>query len=83
MNIVLGYGLSDFYFGMSMQKLIDRLGIPDKEYRSDRGDPRLQYYDLQGEFWFRHHDLRLHWIVCSHPNLKIFERSIIDSSKKE
>lgn len=82
MNIVLGYGLENIYFGLSIREIVELLGKPDKEFESDF-DFHIQYYSLQGDFWFRKQDLRLHWIQCSHPSSKIFDRLVISKDKEE
>lgn len=82
MDIVLGYGFDNIYFGLLEQEIIKRLGVPDKKYESDY-DLHFQYFPLRCDLWFRKEDIRLHWIECSHPEIRIYDELIINKSKEE
>lgn len=70
MNIAPGIGLNNIRFGITEANVIALLGEPNKA-QNDPGTERrqLQYNSLRSTFCFD--DTNLHWIHCSHPELKV------------
>ncbi len=74
MKLIVGKGMDRLLFGCTEDFVVSELGRPDKVYFADDGDRRLAYDCMRCCFWFRND--RLHWIICAHPDLRIFGRSL-------
>lgn len=80
MRITLGYGFDNIYFGMRQEDVINFLGQPDKQYETDY-DFHFTYFSLRCDLWFLKEDSRLHWIHCSNPKMKLFDKLIYNNQK--
>jgi hypothetical protein len=50
MDVRPGMGIGDLLFGLTKPELVRALGPPDRQYRTDSGVLRLQYFARRTEF---------------------------------
>lgn len=83
MDATIGKGLGKILFGMREPDLIEALGPADKAYDDDMGR-YLQYDALRCTLWLDpEQDGRLHWIVCSHPDLTLLGQRLMGRPRDE
>jgi len=82
MNILIGYGISPFYFGITEEEAITLQGNPSKKYQDEFEDIHVLYNELEITLKFeKDKNFRLGWIETSNTNLSFPEFSPWDMSQ--
>ena len=77
MNIHLGQGIDDYYFGATESQIVKRLGKPDRLYQEDK-ETDYEYDELKITFrFYENHANKLGWIETENQNATLFKNRII------
>ncbi|EMO79270.1 hypothetical protein LEP1GSC126_2838 [Leptospira kirschneri str. 200801774] len=84
MNIEIGKGLNEIYFGMSIDEVKSKLGEPDEIYDYDYEGTQstgYEYFSEESEYEFdQEEDNKLYSITISNPSIRLFGKPIIGES---
>lgn len=85
MEIKVGIGIDDIYFGMSQKDVVAKLGKPDKINSNLMKNAVTYFYnDKMALFYFdEEDDLKLTSIEVYHPEALMFNQPVINKSKSE
>ena len=82
MDIEIGTGLGDVYFGLTQKALIAKLGVPDQKRIAQDGNALLYYNDIQSVFHFEvSHGRRLGWLESDNPECTLYGKRIFRMSQ--
>ena len=87
-EIQLGTGISNIYFGFTMDQVKDIMGEPEEIEESDEDDEfehrAFNYWEKGYSFFFdREDDYRLSCIQTENDNVLLFNTNVIQKSTKE
>jgi hypothetical protein len=78
MKIDLKNGIGGSLFGMKEKDVIKLFGEPDRKYKDDENNVIYLYNDKKLRLTFyEEEDLRLGYLITSHPNAELFSGKVI------
>lgn len=78
MKINLKTGIDQLIFGMKQNDVIAVYGKPDKDYKDEDDNVIFAYNGLKARLTFyQDEDLKLGYLVVSHPDLELFGNKVI------
>lgn len=84
MDINIGKGIEDIFFGQTENQLVNIYGAPDKQYILDSDDICYEYNNLQFAINFDSEDNnRVCWIDIRNKDTKVLGYYLWDKSKKD
>ncbi|WP_177735380.1 hypothetical protein [Flavobacterium inviolabile] len=78
MKINLKTGIDELIFGMTQKNVMAVYGEPDRQYKDDENNIIYLYNDKRIRVTFyEDEDMRMGYLICSHPDLELFGNRII------
>ncbi|WP_286915652.1 hypothetical protein [Flavobacterium sp. UBA4197] len=78
MKINLKTGIDELIFGMTQKNVMAVYGEPDRQYKDDENNIIYLYNDKRIRVTFyEDEDMRMGYLICSHPDLELFGSRII------
>lgn len=67
MEMILAKGIDTITFGLTQDEVLNRLGLPDQEFRDEYGGMRFDYIDAKLSLFLNEDDGRLFHIKTADP----------------
>lgn len=84
MKINLKNGIDELVFGMKQTDVTEIYGLPNKQFK-DEDDNIIYVYNAKRVrlTFYEDEDFRLGYIICSNPDLTLFDKNIINRNVDE